>query len=28
VHDVHGFHERPPVHGYAERIHEGGSVSA
>jgi hypothetical protein len=25
---VHGFHERPPVHGYAERIHEGGSVSA
>jgi hypothetical protein len=28
VHDVHGFNERPAVHGYAERIHEGGSVSA
>jgi hypothetical protein len=28
VHDVLGFHERPPVHGYADWIHEAGSVSA
>jgi len=26
VHEVDGLDERPPVHGYADRIHEAGSL--